>query len=154
MSGTGKSTLIRELAARGHKAIDTDSEAWSEWVTLPGGDEQTAERDWIWREDRIRWLLAAEDADALFVCGCKSNQGKFYSWFDHVVLLSAPTPLLLERLATRTTNPYGKDPAERDQVLHYIQTVEPLLRGSASLELDTSAPLERVVETLLDLVRP
>ena len=157
MSGTGKSTLIRELAARGHKAIDTDSEEWSEWVTLPGGAggaAQTAERDWIWREDRIRRLLATEDADVLFVCGCKSNQRKFYSWFDHVVLLSAPTPLLLERLVTRTTNPYGKDPAERDRVLHYIRTVEPLLRGSASLEVDTSAPLERVVETLLDLVRP
>ncbi len=31
MSGTGKSTPIHELAARGYKAIDTASDEWSEW---------------------------------------------------------------------------------------------------------------------------
>ena len=151
MSGTGKSTLIYELAARGYKAIDTDTDAWSEWVTVdsdqPGSD---AESDWIWREDRIERLLATEDADVLFVCGCKSNQGKFYGQFDHIILLSAPTDVLMERLATRTTNPYGKDPEELAQVLQYIQTVEPLLRRGATLEVDTNVPLEQVVAAVLD----
>ena len=130
MSGTGKSTLIRALAARGHKAVDTDSDEWSEWAVdrgaSPGGEAGGA--DWIWREDRLRRLLATADADALFVAGCKSNQGKFYPQFDHVVLLSAPTPELLERLATRTTNPYGKRPDELARILRHIETVEPLLR--------------------------
>lgn len=38
MSGTGKSTVIRELAARGYKAIDADDDGWSHWIdmrTLP-----------------------------------------------------------------------------------------------------------------------
>ncbi len=30
LSGTGKSTTIGELAARGYKAVDADSEAFSE----------------------------------------------------------------------------------------------------------------------------
>lgn len=155
MSGTGKSTLIRALAARGYKAVDTDSDEWSEWVVdrgaAPGGEDGGA--DWIWREDRLRRLLATTDADALFVAGCKSNQGKFYSQFDHVVLLSAPTPVLLERLATRTTNPYGKRPEEVARILGHIETVEPLLRRRATAEVDTSAPLEQVVAALLALVR-
>jgi shikimate kinase len=156
MSGTGKSTLIRELAARGYKAIDTDSDEWSEWVN-DAGDERaglTAEPDWVWREDRIQRLLSTEDADVLFVSGCKSNQGKFYPQFDHVVLLSAPAPLLIERLATRTTNPYGKHPDELARILQHLETVEPRLRRTASLEVDTSAPVDRVVETILGLVRP
>jgi shikimate kinase len=147
MSGTGKSTLIQELAARGYKAIDTDSDAWSEWVTVPGEGP-----DWIWRADRMQQLLSTSDAAVLFVSGCKSNQGLFYPQFDHVVLLSAPAQLIVERLATRTTNAYGKHPDELAAVLGYLQTVEPLLRRSASLEIDTSAPIAQVIEAILGLV--
>lgn len=156
MSGTGKSTVIRELAARGYKAIDTDADEWSEWVS-DGGDEPgglSGEPDWVWREDRIERLLSTEDADVLFVSGCKSNQGKFYGRFDHIVLLSAPTGLLIERLATRTTNPYGKHPEELARILGHVQTVEPRLRRAATLEVDTSAPVNRVIEAVLRLVRP
>jgi shikimate kinase len=149
MSGTGKSTLIHELSARGYKAIDTDSDEWSEWVTVPGEGP-----DWIWRAERIERLLATADAAVLFVSGCKSNQGRFYAQFDHIVLLSAPAPVLVERLATRTNNPYGKHPDELAEVLGYLQTVEPLLRRSASLEVDTSASLAQVIETILALVEP
>jgi shikimate kinase len=155
MSGTGKSTVIRALATRGYKAIDTDTDEWSEWVTVTEDDARagmTAGPDWIWREDRIQRLLATEDAGALFVSGCKSNQGKFRAQFDHVILLHAPTPVLLERLATRTTNPYGKQPDELAQILHYIETVEPRLRRTATLEVDTSAPLEQVIATILGAV--
>ena len=157
MSGTGKSTLTGELAARGYKAVDTDSDEWCEWVTVPADGVRpgvTAGPDWVWREDRIQRLLATEDAAVLFVSGCKSNQGKFRAQFDHVVLLSAPVAVLLERLATRTTNPYGKRAEELAQVLEHVRTVEPLLRGSATLEVDTSAPLEQVVATILGHVLP
>jgi dephospho-CoA kinase len=157
MAGTGKSTLTHELAARGYRAVDTDSDEWCEWVTIlpdavrPG---VTAGPDWVWREERMQRLLATEDGTVLFVSGCKSNQGKFRAQFDHVILLSAPRAVLLERLATRTTNSYGKRPEERARVLEHLQTVEPLLRRSASLEVDTSAPLEQVIATILSHVRP
>lgn len=157
MSGTGKSTVICALDARGYKAIDTDSDAWSEWANVTVDSDSsgsTSEPDWVWREDRIQRLLSTEDADALFVSGCKSNQGKFYSQFDHIVLLSAPARLIVERLATRTTNPYGKHPDELARVLRHLHTVEPLLRRTAALEVDTSAPVEQVIEIILGLVRP
>ena len=157
MSGTGKSTLIRALAARGYTAVDTDSDEWCEWVDVAAGAERAgmaAGPDWVWRADRIGRLLATEDAAVLFVSGCTSNQGQFYQQFDHIILLSAPTPVLIERLATRTTNPYGKDPAELAQVLGYLETVEPRLRRTATLEVDTRAPVERVVEAILAHVRP
>jgi shikimate kinase len=155
MSGTGKSTLIRELAARGYKAIDADADEWSEWVTVTGDPDPVREgQDWVWRADRIQRLLATEDAGVLFVSGCASNQGQFHAQFDHIVLLSAPTRVLAERLATRTTNPYGKHPDELARVLRHVHTVEPLLRRAASLEVDTSAPLDQVIEAILGLVRP
>ena len=88
MSGTGKSTLIEALAARGYKAVDLDTDEWSEWVDVPGDpDPVRPGQDWVWREDRVRRLLATEDEDAavLFVSGCASNQGKFRARFGHVI---------------------------------------------------------------------
>jgi dephospho-CoA kinase len=143
MSGTGKSTVIRELRARGYQAIDMDEPGWSEYG--PDGD-------WVWREDRIRARLSLEDGKVLFVSGCASNQGKFYSQFDEIILLSAPAAVIVERLTTRTNNPYGKHPDELAATLHYLETVEPRLRQGAGHEIDTSAPLAQVVATVLQIL--
>lgn len=59
MSGTGNSTLIAELAARGHQAVDAYTEEFSEWAEvtdnrdIPGSPVE-ADRNWVWREARIR----------------------------------------------------------------------------------------------------
>jgi adenylate kinase family enzyme len=145
MSGTGKSTALRELGDRGHRVVDTDTDndRWNTWVTLPDGSA-----DWVWREDAITRLLTGHGRGKLFVAGCTSNQPRFYPMFDHVVLLSAPAEVLLARIAGRTTNPYGKTPEERDRILHHLATVEPLLRRSATVEIDASAPLDEVVRRL------
>ena len=54
MSGTGKSTVLAELARRGHWVVDTDYGDWSEDV--PGAGDAEPERRW--REDRMDALLA------------------------------------------------------------------------------------------------
>jgi shikimate kinase len=142
MSGTGKSSVVRELVARGYKAVDTD-DGWCE--PLPDGRQQ-------WREDAVRALLSTEDADVLFLAGCEENQVGFHPQFDHIVLLSAPLETLLDRLATRTNNPYGKDAEERRRFLDDVETVEPLLRRVAHHEVRTTVPLDEVVRTVLRLV--
>ncbi|MEV1176858.1 AAA family ATPase [Nonomuraea sp. NPDC049784] len=148
MSGTGKSTALEMLAARGHRAVDTDTDQWSHWVTLPDGSS-----DWVWREPAIRELLANHGEGALFVAGCKSNQGRFYPQFDHVVLLSAPAQILLARIATRTNNPFGKRPEERAAILRDLADVEPLLRATSTVEIDASAPIDKVVQQLEELAQ-
>ncbi|MEO8286157.1 MAG: AAA family ATPase [Chloroflexota bacterium] len=157
MSGTGKSTLTSALAARGYKAVDADTNEWSKWVTAPSGLELgdspvRANEDWVWREDRISDLLATEDADILFLSGCAENMGQFLPQFDHIVLLSVPGDTIVERLKIRTNNAYGKHPHEVDRVLALQRTVEPLLRKAATHEIDTRAPLDHVLETVLRLV--
>ena len=169
MSGTGKSTVIAALAARGYRAVDADTDEWSHWVDTGSGDAEAAgaaepdpvwgNRDWVWREDRVARLLSTEDEggddpSVLFLSGCAINQGKFYARLDHVILLSAPAEVIMQRLATRTTNTYGKSPEEVQRVLGHIQSVEPLLRRRATLEIDTSAPVDDVVESIVRHVRP
>jgi shikimate kinase len=142
MSGTGKSSVVRELVARGYKAVDTD-DGWSE--TQPDGRQ-------LWREDAIQALLATEDAEVLFVAGCEQNQAKFHAQFDHIVLLSAPIDTLVVRLAARANNSYGKTPEEFRRFHEDVETVEPLLRRVATHEVQTTMPLNEVVTTILHLV--
>lgn len=78
---------------------------------------------------------------------------KFFPQFDHVVLLSAPANVIVERLRTRTSNPYGQQPNEIARVLGLLVTLEPLLRHTAGHEVNTSACIDDVVETLLQLVQ-
>ena len=144
MSGTGKSTVLRVLAAKGYATVDTDTDEWCEWVTDDRGD-----RDWVWRAQAINQLL--DNHEDLFVAGCKSNQGEFYPRFDKVVLLSAPAGVMLQRIEQRSDNPYGKSAEERALVLEHLRVVEPLLRASADHEIDTSGPLEDVVKRLEEL---
>jgi dephospho-CoA kinase len=158
MSGTGKSTVIAELDARGYRAVDLDRDEYSEWVVVadeagaPGSPVEPG-RDWVWREDRVRDLLAREDGELLFASGCAANMGPFLPRFDRVVLLSAPADVILERLAARAEGEYGTRPGDVARVLDNVETVEPLLRRAAGYEIDTSAPLEDVVAEVLELAR-
>jgi hypothetical protein len=134
--------VISALATRGFKAIDTD---WNPKWERPNGDE------WVWREDEIRMLLDEDDADVVFISACVSNQGKFYDRFDHIILLSAPESVTVRRLTSRTNNPYGSRPAEIAEVLGYKSTIEPLLRKTATDEVNTSIPLAQVVTKVLEI---
>jgi shikimate kinase len=160
ISGTGKSTTTNALAARGYKSVDLDGYEYSEWVDVDDdadvpGTPVEPNRDWVWREDRVQELLSAEnvtgDAGILFVSGCAMNMGKFIPQFDHVILLSAAAAVIVERLATRTNNDYGKHPDEVARVLELMESVEPLLRRRAHHEIDTSVSLDEVVTTILRL---
>ncbi|MEO1017478.1 MAG: AAA family ATPase [Pseudomonadota bacterium] len=150
MSGTGKSTTICELAARGYRAIDLDSDQWSEWVPVDGDPTgANSGHDWMWRAERLESLLAVNDPGDLFVSGCAPNMGVFLPRFDHVILLRAPVAIMLERLASRTNNPYGKRPEEVAMVLENHRNIEPRLRKAAGYEIDASLPIPRVVDKVL-----
>ena len=144
MSGTGKSAALAELARRGHRVVDTDYGDWCEEVMA--SDREGTEQ--LWREDLIDELLAEHEDGVLFVSGCVPNQGKFYPRFDAVVLLSAPADVILDRVASRDTNDFGKSTVERDFILQDLAAVEPLLRARATAEIDTRAPLDEVVDEL------
>lgn len=143
ISGVGKSSVIGELQKRGYPVIDMDEPGWS--VHSPEGHQ-------LWCEDRLRAVLADTHAGHLFVSGCAENQVKFYPRFSQIILLSAPADVIKERLVTRRNNPYGKHPAELAEVLDSLKRVEPLLRRSATHEIVTTIPLDRVVAAILSLV--
>jgi dephospho-CoA kinase len=137
MSGTGKSTLVRELQRRGYAAHDADD----------GFAEPRADGRWGWRADEVAGLLADAPDRLLFFAGCSEEQAPLP--FDYRVLLTAPRSVLVQRLRTRTGNAYGRDDSELRQVLADLVEVEPLLRRSADLVLTTTAPPAEIADVLL-----
>jgi hypothetical protein len=84
--------------------------------------------------------------------GDGAEQGRFYDRFDHVVLLSAPLGILLDRVAKRSNNPYEKTMEHQEEFVRYVGEVELLLRRSATVELDGRRPVGEpadIVEQLL-----
>jgi dephospho-CoA kinase len=144
MSGAGKSAVAERLSELGYKTVETDYGGFSMVDEL--GNQH-------WNVDRIRQLLATEDVDTLFVVGSDDNQVLFYSDFDHIVLLSAPRDVMVERLASRTNNRFGKSPDEMAKILADLEKFEPMMRRSATYEIDTSKPVDRVIEEILSLVQ-
>jgi shikimate kinase len=149
MSGTGKSTIIRALRRKGFTAIDMDDPGWSTW----GSDGHQ-----IWLEEPLQKALDTAQSSPVFVSGCAENQVTFYPQFSHIVLLRAPTDIIEKRLACRESNAYGKRPEELAQILDQLAQIEPLLRQSATHEIDTTSPVDQIVTTLISLalspVRP
>jgi shikimate kinase len=137
MSGAGKTTVLDELCRRGHHTIDTDYDGWE----LPDG---------TWDEQRMDQLLARHLE--VIVSGTVENQGRFYDRFEHVVLLSAPLDVLIERVSRRTNNPYGRTAEQQAEIAHYVQTVEPLLRRGATLELDGQQPVSELADAIERLI--
>jgi dephospho-CoA kinase len=144
MSGVGKSTIVEALHARGHRAVDTDERAYR---IAPDGD-------WLWDEREIDRLLSADDVSVIFIAGCASNQVQFYGRFHQIVLLSAATDVMVERLRSRTNNPYGGTDQELARILSDKATYEPMLRRVAHHEIETDRSLEKIVDEILELGMP
>ena len=137
MSGVGKSTLLDELSRRGYETVDTDYGGWQR----PDG---------TWDERRMGALL--DRPATVVVSGTAENQGHFYDRFHHVVLLSAPLAVLIERVVGRSNNPYGKTAEQQADIERYVRGVEPLLRRGATVTLDGRRPVGELADVVEQLI--
>ena len=149
MAGTGKSTALAELGRRGYRVVDTNHPGWREYRKYVAPVDDLHRGEFLWVEERMTQLLDADDRRSLFVAGGARNQSKFYERFDAVVLLTAPADVMLDRVARRTTNDYGKTALERAEMLADLAEVEPLLREACTHELDATRPLADIVADLI-----
>lgn len=133
MSGAGKSTLLAELQRRGHLTVDTD---YGGWTGVDG----------LWDEPRMATLL--ESHLQIVVSGTTPNQGVFADRFDHIVLLSAPVDVLIDRVSTRTNNPYGRSRQQQAEIRRYVVEVEPLLRRACTVEFDGRRPVNDLADAV------
>lgn len=149
VSGTGKTSVCRELQRRGQHAVNGDTELAYQ------GDPETGEplpgllhEHHIWDVAKVRSLVADRSTPVTFFCGGSRNHARFIDLFDGVFVLEVDADTLVRRLAARPVGEWGGRPAERELALRLRETKEDLPDGTV---IDATAPLTQVVEEILRL---
>ena len=105
----------------------------------------------MWDEPRLSALLANHPTIA--ISGTAQNQGRFYDRFEHVIYLRVPVEVLLDRVAHRTNNPYGKTAEQQAAIARYVTEVEPSIRQTATIELDGLLPVSVLADRVEQCLR-
>lgn len=151
VSGTGKTSVCKELRRRGYQAINGDTDLAYQ------GDPETGEptetfSHWhhIWDVRKVRTLAADQAEPVTFFCGGSRNFATFLDVFDGVFVLDIDRDTLLRRLDRRPAGEFGATQAERDLVVHLHRTQEDV--PPRGVRIDATAPLEVVVDEILNRV--
>jgi dephospho-CoA kinase len=161
VSGTGKSTVRVELARRGYERFDADEGGIAVWrartageeVYDPGGgnhpDSWLEDHCWMISRARVEQLARMARDKPVFLCGSVENEDEVWELFDFVICLVLDESTLRERLATRTTNEFGKARVELDAILGWNRTMESTYREFGAFVVNANQPLNDVVDQIL-----
>jgi broad-specificity NMP kinase len=150
-SGTGKSSVCRELRKRGYKAIDGDNELAYQGDPETGGRTEGASRheNHIWDVDRVREIAASKEEEVAIFCGGSRNFNKFLDIFDKVIVLDVDTETLKQRLAGRAADDWGGNEEEKELILRLHAAKEGIPTGTV---IDTARPLNEVVDAIVKCI--
>jgi hypothetical protein len=109
---------------------------------------------WVIRPEKVSALAESARTETAFLFGTVENELDVWELFDHVACLVIDDRTLRHRLATRTTNEFGKHPAELERILVWNRTVESDYRRFGATIIDATRPLENVTSEVLALGRP
>ncbi|HEY3407373.1 MAG TPA: AAA family ATPase [Propionicimonas sp.] len=152
VSGTGKTSVCRELRRRGYQAIngDTDLAYQGDPETGLPVDGRTHEHH-IWDVEKVKTLIAGRETATTFYCGGSRNFSRFIDLFDGVFVLEVDLDTLTARLDGRPEGEWGSGAAERHLILRLHRTREDLPRG---VSVDATVPVAQVVDEILLLTAP
>ncbi len=148
VSGTGKTSVCRELERRGFQAINGDTELAYQGDPETGEATDTAaHQHHIWDVRRVRALVADGQEPVTFFCGGSRNFPKFIDLFDEVFVLDVDLATLHRRLDQRPGDEWGSKPSERDLIVRLHQTKEDI--PDTAVVIDATRPLAYVVGEIL-----
>jgi gluconate kinase len=152
VSCAGKTTVCDELQRRGYHAIHGDRELayWGDLQTGKRVDGSAHEHGtWIWDVEKVSALVAHHNHAATFFCGGSRNSDRFIDLFDAVFVLEIDLDTLNRRLAARPENEWGGTAREGESFARLQHATKAGLPKNAIL-IDATAPLARVVDTILE----
>ncbi|MCA0295623.1 MAG: nucleoside kinase [Actinobacteria bacterium] len=149
VSGTGKTSVCRELRRRGYDAVNGDTDLAYQGDPATGEPVAgTAHEHHLWDVAKVRELAADQRAGATFFCGGSRNFPDFLAVFDEVFVLEIDADTLRRRLDARPKDEWGGRPEQRALIerLHSIGEDTP-----PGTSIDATAPLAQVVDEILRL---
>lgn len=164
LSGTGKSTILGELRARGCHARGVDEDGYADWINritgrpdpFPRGEQGFdfhawyAAHYWVLSVKRISVLsrAAIRLGEPVFLCGSANGDDIVWQLFDKVIALVADERTLRQRIAARPDG-FGTAPGELADVLFWHAGFETAYRAFGATIVDATRPLPDVVAEVL-----
>lgn len=164
LSGTGKSSALRELRARGYRARGVDEDGYADWINRITGNRDAFPRAdpdfdfhawysahyWVLSVRRISILsrAAARLGQPVFLCGSANGDDVVWQLFDRVIALVADERTIRQRLAARPGG-FGTAPEELADVLFWHAGFETAYRAHGAAIIDATRPLPEVVAEIL-----
>lgn len=99
--------------------------------------------------ERIAQLAKQAEHKTIFLCGVAANDIDLSHYFNKIICLVIDLETTKQRLISRTTNTFGKDPDERKKILEWYQPVLDKYAKAGAVMVDTARPLEAVVNDIL-----
>lgn len=164
VAGTGKSTILEELVSRGYEAYGVDEHGFAHWhnnqtgYVYPKSSVKTHHRtpefikNHTWKISRkmVEDLVKKTEGRTVFLCGVASNDEEIWDLFTRIFALVLDEATLKHRLATRTTNDYGKTKHELEQTLEQVATSKDLYKKYNYIKIDATQPVNTIVDSILD----
>jgi shikimate kinase len=161
-TGAGKTSVRNELLKRGYEAFDTD-EGMNSHVNIMTGREVSypeskdvtpewlSQHRFIMPRDKVVAMSQFAKERLVFLCGAADNDLELANCFAKTICLHANKNTTKNRVETRTTNNYGRLPAEMESILNNHDIIVEKYRESGAEMLDTTdISLNEVVKKVLE----
>jgi adenylate kinase family enzyme len=158
--GAGKTTLQRELQAKGYDTRDIDSpdfggpfnKSTNQRVIIPPADQRSP--DWFdaheWRvfHDAFEELKRQSKDSDIIVCGVAASDDEIIHVFDTIMYLALSDEVLLDRLTSRVDNDYGKNDFEAREILERKHGLDAKYASSRVIKIDANQSLADTVRQI------
>jgi hypothetical protein len=153
------------LRADGHAAVDADEAGHCRWFDRRTGEvvdepPYPVPAGWlnrfgwaIMRSEVARLAASAPDGRVVFLCGSAENEAEVRDLFDLIICLIIDDESLRRRLATRTSNAFGRHPEELAAAAMWNPRMRPTYERLGAVIVDTSSrPPDEVAQIVLRAV--
>jgi dephospho-CoA kinase len=161
VSGTGKTTIARELHSRGIKTINIDGVSnLCCWKNKSDGKRVDYEaildekfinsHDWVCDAEMLKKIINSDDRIVVF--GIASNQNDYLSFFDKVILLQCKPETFIKRVSERKDNDFGKDKTAQQYILAMFTKFENDLLEKGAVSVNADGSIEDVAQAVIKLI--
>ena len=162
VSGTGKTTISKELKKRGITSFDVETiPGFCRWRNKetgkraqykPGiGKDWINAHEWICDLEKLKGFLKKQKGDIVAV-GITANQNDYLDLFDKVFLLYCSEKTLIHRLKNREGNEFAKDSAEQEQVLNWYKDFQEKAIKRGAMPINTEGDISDVVDKVISKI--
>lgn len=162
VSGTGKTTVYRNLQAQGVAAISIDeTPGLSYWVhketkeklvkKADFSDEFLQSYEWICDMQLLAELVNEVDG-AVVICGNAENILELINFCDVTLLLKCEPETFLSRVEQREDNEYGQSEDAKNFILSYYESDNQKCIDAGAIAIDAEQSVEKVVANVMQYI--